>query len=111
MKNVKQTPCGMTFASRNVLLSFYRRPRLRKSALSRQVDCKAWLAAIRGYIDANVAIPPQDLMEAREFASFAGRGGLTRARALFGTQLERMLGELPLVLVAGVRGYCTPATQ
>jgi len=61
---------------------------------------KAWLRAMRDYIGANVAIAPQDLMDAREFASFAGQGGLTRARALFGAQLERLLAELPQVLVA-----------
>ena len=61
---------------------------------------KTWLRAIRDYIGANVAIAPQDLMEEREFAGFAGQGGLTRARALFGAQLERLLGELPQVLVA-----------
>jgi hypothetical protein len=41
MKMLKQTGFGMTFASRNVLPSFYHRPRLRKRALSRQVDWAA----------------------------------------------------------------------
>jgi len=61
---------------------------------------KAWLRAIRDYIGANVAIAPQNLMEAREFAMFAGQGGLTRARALFGARLEPLLDELPQFLVA-----------
>jgi type I restriction enzyme R subunit len=61
---------------------------------------KAWLRAIRDYIADNVAIAPQDLMEAREFAAFAGQGGLTRARALFGARLEPLLEELPQFLVA-----------
>ena len=61
---------------------------------------KAWLRAIRDYIADNVAIAPQDLMQAREFAAFAGQGGLTRARALFGARLEPLLEELPQFLVA-----------
>jgi type I restriction enzyme R subunit len=61
---------------------------------------KAWLRAIRDYIADNVAIAPQDLMQAREFAAFAGQGGLSRARALFGARLEPLLEELPQVLVA-----------
>jgi len=48
----------------------------------------------------NVAIAPQDLMQAREFAAFAGQGGLSRARALFGARLEPLLEELPQFLVA-----------
>jgi type I restriction enzyme R subunit len=61
---------------------------------------KAWLRAMRDHIADNVAIAPQDLMEAREFAMFAGQGGLTRARALFGARLEALLEELPQFLVA-----------
>jgi type I restriction enzyme, R subunit len=61
---------------------------------------KAWLRAMRDYIADNVAIAPQDLMQARAFAAFAGQGGLTRARALFGARLEPLLDELPHVLVA-----------
>jgi len=61
---------------------------------------KAWLRAMRDYIADNVAIAPQDLMKAREFASFAGQGGLARARALFGPRLEPLLEELPQFLVA-----------
>jgi len=61
---------------------------------------KAWLRAMRDYIADNVAIAPQDLMEAREFAAFAGQGGLSLARALFGARLEPLLEELPQFLVA-----------
>jgi hypothetical protein len=39
-------------------------------------------------------------MEARDFAAFAGQGGLTGARALFGARLEPLLEELPRFLVA-----------
>jgi len=61
---------------------------------------KAWLRAMRDYIADNVAIAPRDLMEARDFATFAPRGGLSLARALFGTRLEPLLEELPQFLVA-----------
>jgi type I restriction enzyme R subunit len=61
---------------------------------------KAWLRAMRDHIADNVAIAPQDLMEAREFAMFAGQGGLARARALFGARLGPLLEELPQFLVA-----------
>ncbi len=61
---------------------------------------KAWLRAMRDYIVDNVAIAPQDLMEARDFAAFAPRGGLSLARALFGARLEPLLEELPQFLVA-----------
>jgi type I restriction enzyme, R subunit len=61
---------------------------------------KAWLHAMRDYIADNVAIAPRDLMEARDFATFAPRGGLSFARALFGARLEPLLDELPQFLVA-----------
>jgi type I restriction enzyme, R subunit len=61
---------------------------------------KAWLRAIRDYIADNAAIAPLDLMEARDFASFAAQGGLTMAQALFGARLERLLEELRQVLAA-----------
>jgi type I restriction enzyme, R subunit len=61
---------------------------------------KAWLRAIRDHIADNVAITPQDLMEARDFAAFAPQGGLSLARALFGARLEPLLDELPQFLVA-----------
>jgi type I restriction enzyme R subunit len=61
---------------------------------------KAWLRAMRDYIADNVAIAPQDLMEARDFAAFAPQGGLSLARALFGARLEPLLEELPQFLVA-----------
>jgi type I restriction enzyme R subunit len=61
---------------------------------------KAWLRAVRDYIADNVAIAPRDLTEAREFATFAAQGGLSRARALFGARLEPLLEELPQFLVA-----------
>ncbi len=58
---------------------------------------KVWLGAIRDYIAVNVAIAPQDLMDAPDFAA---QGGLAKAHALFGTRLKPLLEELPQVLVA-----------
>jgi type I restriction enzyme R subunit len=58
---------------------------------------KAWLIAIRDYIAVNVAIAPQDLNEAPDFAA---QGGVAKAYALFGTRLKPLLEELPGVLVA-----------
>jgi type I restriction enzyme R subunit len=58
---------------------------------------KAWLMAIRDYIALNVAIAPQDLNEAPDFAA---QGGVAKAYALFGTRLKPLLEELPEVLVA-----------
>jgi type I restriction enzyme R subunit len=61
---------------------------------------KAWLRAIRDYIADNAAITPLDLMEAREFSTFAAQGGLSWAQALFGARLRLLLEELPQFLVA-----------
>ena len=58
---------------------------------------KAWLTAIRDYIAVNVAIAPQDLNEAPDFAA---QGGVAKAYALFGERLKPLLEELPEVLVA-----------
>jgi type I restriction enzyme, R subunit len=56
-----------------------------------------WLRAIASFIAANAEIASRDLMEA---PSFADKGGLLRARELFGAKLNPMLEELQLVLVA-----------
>jgi type I restriction enzyme R subunit len=58
---------------------------------------KAWLAAIRDHLAVNIEIRTEDMMEAPEFAA---RGGIVRARALFGTRLPALLDELTDVLVA-----------
>lgn len=58
---------------------------------------KAWLAAIRDHLAVNVEIRPEDMMEAPEFAA---RGGIVKARALFGARLPALLEELTDVLVA-----------
>ena len=60
-------------------------------------DQKAWLAAIRDHLAVNIEIRPEDMIEAPEFAA---RGGIVRARGLFGTKLPELLDELTEVLVA-----------
>jgi type I restriction enzyme R subunit len=56
-----------------------------------------WLKAISQFIAANVEIAPRDLLE---FPDFTDRGGLLKARALFGPNLDNLLDELQEVLVA-----------
>ena len=58
---------------------------------------KAWLAAIRDYLRDNVAIEPEDFTEAPDLAE---RGGIVRARALFGARLPALLEDLTEALVA-----------
>lgn len=56
-----------------------------------------WLMAIRDHLGVNVEIRPEDMMDAPEFSA---RGGIVRARALFGAKLPALLEELSDVLVA-----------
>jgi type I restriction enzyme R subunit len=56
-----------------------------------------WLMAIRDHLSVNIEIRPEDMMDAPEFS---GRGGIVRARALFGARLPALLDELSDVLVA-----------
>jgi type I restriction enzyme, R subunit len=56
-----------------------------------------WLMAIRDHLSVNVEIRPEDMMDAPEFAA---RGGIVRARALFGARLPALLDELTDTLVA-----------
>lgn len=58
---------------------------------------KAWLVAIRDHLAVNIEIRPEDLGDAPEFAA---RGGIVRARGLFGARLPTILDELTDVLVA-----------
>ncbi|CAN5918079.1 type I restriction-modification enzyme R subunit C-terminal domain-containing protein [soil metagenome] len=58
---------------------------------------REWLAAIRDHLAVNIEIGTGDLMEAPDFSA---RGGLVRARALFGARLPALLEELTDVLVA-----------
>jgi type I restriction enzyme R subunit len=61
---------------------------------SEQMD---WLAMIRDHIAANAEIAAGDLMQN---PAFADRGGVVRARALFGADLPKLLDELTEALVA-----------
>lgn len=56
-----------------------------------------WLRAIAAFIAANAEIAPRDFQEAPDLAD---RGGILRARALFGTGLNEMLDDLQGALVA-----------
>lgn len=58
---------------------------------------REWLLAIRDFIAVNIAISPDDLQDAPDFAA---RGGVARAHALFGARLRPILDELPEVLIA-----------
>lgn len=58
---------------------------------------KAWLVAIRDHLAVNIEIRPEDMMDAPEFSA---RGGIVRARALFGARLPGLLEELTDTLVA-----------
>ena len=56
-----------------------------------------WLRAIAGFIAANAEIGPSDFMEV---PNLSDKGGILKARALFGTGLNDMLVELQGALVA-----------
>jgi len=56
----------------------------------------AWLNLIRDHIATAISIEPEDL----ELSPFNQRGGLGKAHQLFGNDLNRILDELNLVLVA-----------
>ena len=58
---------------------------------------RGWLIAIRDHLGVNIEIRPEDLMDAPEFSA---RGGIVRARALFGARLPGLLDELTDTLVA-----------
>jgi type I restriction enzyme R subunit len=58
---------------------------------------RGWLTAIRDHLSVNIEIRPEDMMDAPEFS---GRGGIVRARALFGARLPGLLDELTDTLVA-----------
>lgn len=56
-----------------------------------------WLMAIRDHLGVNIEIRAEDMMDAPEFSA---RGGIVRARALFGAKLPALLDELTDALVA-----------
>ena len=57
----------------------------------------AWLAAVRDHLAVNAEITVGDL---QEVAAFGDKGGIVRARALFGAKLNDMLDDLSDALVA-----------
>ena len=68
-----------------------------KAGRSYSDEQRAWLQAIRDHLSVNIEIRPEDMMEAPEFSS---RGGIVKARGLFGTRLPELLEELTDALVA-----------
>lgn len=58
---------------------------------------RQWLMAIRDHLAVNIEIRAEDLSEAPEFA---GRGGIVKARGLFGVRLPALLDEISDALVA-----------
>ncbi len=57
----------------------------------------AWLNAIRDHLAVNAEVTAKDL---QDVPAFGDKGGLVRARALFGARLNDMLGDLSDALVA-----------
>ncbi len=57
---------------------------------------RQWLEAIRDHIAASLTIEPDDF----EFEPFIQRGGLGKAKQVFGPQFQPLLNELNEVLVA-----------
>ena len=49
------------------------------------------MMAIRDHLSVNIEIRPEDMMDAPEFS---GRGGIVRARALFGARLDELTDTL-----------------
>ncbi|WP_041798425.1 type I restriction-modification enzyme R subunit C-terminal domain-containing protein [Rhodopseudomonas palustris] len=68
-----------------------------KAGRSYTDEQRAWLTAIRDHVGVNIEIRPEDMMDAPEFSA---RGGIVKARALFGARLPGLLDELTDALVA-----------
>jgi type I restriction enzyme, R subunit len=68
-----------------------------KAGRSYTDEQRAWLMAIRDHLSVNIEIRTEDMMDAPEFSA---RGGIVKARALFGTRLPALLDEMTDVLVA-----------
>lgn len=71
--------------------------REKKAGRTYTAEQEEWLRAIAAYIAANAEITPRDFMEA---PALAGKGGIVRARQVFGSGLNEMLNELQEALVA-----------
>ena len=57
---------------------------------------RQWLEAIRDHVAESLSIEPDDF----EYVPFAQRGGLGKARQIFGNELATLLNELNVVLAA-----------
>ena len=57
----------------------------------------SWLTRIKDHIAANAEISARDMMD---MAEFTDHGGLVKARALFGAELNGLLDDLSTALVA-----------
>jgi len=71
--------------------------REKKAGRTYTPEQEEWLRAIAAYIAANAEITPRDFMEA---PVLSGKGGIVRAREVFGSGLNEMLNELQEALVA-----------
>ncbi|MDI9848554.1 type I restriction-modification enzyme R subunit C-terminal domain-containing protein [Rhodoblastus sp. 17X3] len=71
--------------------------RAEKAGRAYSDEQRAWLAAIRDHLAVNVEITTRDLIDAPEFAA---KGGILKARTLFGDRLPNMLDDLTEALVA-----------
>jgi len=71
--------------------------REKKAGRTYTPEQEEWLRAIASYIAANAEITPRDFMEA---PALAGKGGIVRAREVFGSQFNEMLNDLQEALVA-----------
>lgn len=71
--------------------------RQKKAGVDYTAEQLEWLAMIKGHIAANAEIAASDLMAN---PAFADRGGVVKARALFGKTLNGLLDELSEALVA-----------
>jgi len=71
--------------------------REKKAGRTYTPEQEEWLRAIAAYIAANAEITPRDFMDA---PVLAGKGGIVRAREVFGSGLNEMLNELQEALVA-----------
>ncbi|MCX6880534.1 MAG: type III restriction endonuclease subunit R, partial [Verrucomicrobia bacterium] len=67
-----------------------------KAGVNFSAEQLAWLGLIRDHIATSLSIEPEDL----ELSPFNQRGGLGKAHQLFGNDLNRILDELNLALVA-----------
>jgi type I restriction enzyme, R subunit len=68
-----------------------------KAGRSFTAEQTEWLRLIKDHIAANAEVSPDDL---KEIPSFTARGGLLKARQVFGSEFQTLLGDLGEALVA-----------